>query len=163
MRSLTVCLALLVLPAASPAVFAQKGGRAGAGQEKRFKELDKDGDKKISAEDLGNKALHERLDRDGDGFVTLEEARGAFRSSRSARETACRAAVLEHCWDERDGFFYSADLNLLPAETHGLHAGGPRHWDCLIQRIGVWSGFLALWAGIASPEQNGHPGNIPTR
>ncbi|WP_343422296.1 trehalase family glycosidase [Candidatus Flexifilum breve] len=64
-----------------------------------------------------------------------------------------RAAVLEHCWDERDGFFYSVDLNLLPPPSTGLHAGDPRHWHCLIQRIGVWSGFLALWAGIATPEQ----------
>lgn len=62
-------------------------------------------------------------------------------------------AIREHCWDERDGFYYSVDLNLLPAETTGLHAGAPRDWDCLIQRIGVWSGFLALWAGIATPEQ----------
>jgi putative isomerase len=66
---------------------------------------------------------------------------------------AVQAAVLEHCWDERDGFFYSVDLNLLPAETTGLHAGQPRSWDCLIQRIGVWSGFLALWSGIATQEQ----------
>ncbi|MBC8099180.1 MAG: glycoside hydrolase family 37 [Armatimonadetes bacterium] len=64
-----------------------------------------------------------------------------------------RKAVQEHCWDERDGFFYSVDLNLLPAETTGLHAGHPRDWECLIQRIGVWSGFLALWAGIATSEQ----------
>jgi putative isomerase len=63
------------------------------------------------------------------------------------------AAVQEHCWDERDGFFYSVDLNLRPAETTGLHAGAPRTWDCLIQRLGVWSGFLALWSGIATPEQ----------
>jgi putative isomerase len=70
-----------------------------------------------------------------------------------ADAAAVRQAVLEHCWDERDGFFYSVDLNLLPAETAGLHAGQPRDWPCLIQRIGVWSGFLALWAGIATPEQ----------
>jgi putative isomerase len=63
------------------------------------------------------------------------------------------AAIQEHCWDERDGFFYSVDLNLLPPETTGLHAGDPRRWPCLIQRIGVWSGFLALWAGVATPEQ----------
>ncbi len=66
-----------------------------------------------------------------------------------------RQAIQDHCWDERDGFFYSVDLNLLLAETDGLHAGQPRAWDCLIQRIGVWSGFLALWAGIATPEQAG--------
>jgi putative isomerase len=66
---------------------------------------------------------------------------------------AVRRAMQEHCWDERDGFFYNVDLNLLPRETNGLHAGDPRHWPCLIQRMGVWSGFMALWAGIASPEQ----------
>jgi putative isomerase len=72
-----------------------------------------------------------------------------------------KAAVQEHCWDERDGFFYSVDLNLLPYEPKPfggdpkflLHAGNPRNYDCLIQRIDVWSGFLALWAGIATPEQ----------
>jgi putative isomerase len=65
-----------------------------------------------------------------------------------------KAAILEHCWDERDGFFYSVDLNLLPVdESNWLHTGQPRDWDCLIQRIGVWSGFMALWAGIPDPEQ----------
>jgi putative isomerase len=29
----------------------------------------------------------------------------------------------------------------------------PRDWPCLIQRIGTWSGFLALWAGLATREQ----------
>jgi Mannosylglycerate hydrolase MGH1-like glycoside hydrolase domain len=67
-----------------------------------------------------------------------------------------RKSIQEHCWDERDGFFYSVDLNLLPVDskrTFGLHQGMPRDWPCLIQRIGVWSGFLALWAGFATPEQ----------
>jgi putative isomerase len=67
-----------------------------------------------------------------------------------------REAIQAHCWDERDGFFYSVDLNLLPVElkrTFGLHQGMPRDWPCMIQRIGVWSGFLALWAGLATVEQ----------
>lgn len=35
-----------------------------------------------------------------------------------------------------------------------LHVGGqPRQYDCLIQRFSVWSGFMALWAGIATPQQ----------
>lgn len=67
---------------------------------------------------------------------------------------ALAAAIQEHCWDERDGFFYNVDLNLLPVDhTAWLHSGLPRHWNTLIQRIGVWSGFLALWSGIATPEQ----------
>lgn len=75
-----------------------------------------------------------------------------------------KANIQKHCWDERDGFFYSVDLNLPtyslrgPSDTNStspmpLHAGFPRDYDCLIQRIGVWSGFLAMWAGIATPEQ----------
>jgi putative isomerase len=72
-----------------------------------------------------------------------------------------KAAIQKHCWDERDGFFYSVDLNLLPYEAKPfagdphllLHSGYPRDYDCLIQRIDVWSGFMAMWAGIATPEQ----------
>ena len=72
-----------------------------------------------------------------------------------------KAAIRDHCWDERDGFYYSVDLNLLPVsekphEEGGsfvLHAGNPRDYDCLIQRFGVWSGFLPMWAGVATPEQ----------
>ena len=72
-----------------------------------------------------------------------------------------KASIQKHCWDERDGFYYSVDLNLLPFESRPfsddpnliLHSGYPRDYDCLIQRLGVWSGFMALWAGVATPEQ----------
>lgn len=71
--------------------------------------------------------------------------------------------VREHCWDPRDGFYYSVDLNLLPVKAPKvkglnpgdlfLHVGQPRTYDCLIQRLSVWSGFMALWSGIATKEQ----------
>lgn len=66
-----------------------------------------------------------------------------------------KEAIQKNCWDERDGFFYSVDLNLKPINTEkwGFHSGAPRDWNCLIQRIGVWSGFLAMWADIATPAQ----------
>lgn len=69
-----------------------------------------------------------------------------------------RDNVMENCWDPRDGFFYSVDLNLLPVEkpdnaAFHYHTGQPRQYDCLIQRLSVWSGFLAMWAGIATEEQ----------
>jgi putative isomerase len=73
-----------------------------------------------------------------------------------------KAAIQKNCWDEKDGYFYSVDINLRPVtnepsvifgQTFILHSGFPRAYDCLIQRIGAWSGFLALWAGIATPEQ----------
>lgn len=72
-------------------------------------------------------------------------------------------SIREHCWDRRDGFYYSVDLNLRPVEKPNIkslqpgelyfHVGQPRTYDCLIQRISVWSGFMALWANIATREQ----------
>jgi len=73
-----------------------------------------------------------------------------------------RAAIQKNCWDVRDGYFYSADLNLRPISNEPgiylgsrmvLHRGHPRDYECLIQRIEGWSGFLAMWSGIATPEQ----------
>lgn len=75
---------------------------------------------------------------------------------------ALKLAVQKNCWDEKDGYYYSVDLNLRPVtetstEIFGmqmiLHSGFPRSYDGLIQRIGVWSGFMAMWAGIATPDQ----------
>ena len=73
-----------------------------------------------------------------------------------------RDAVRQYCWDEKDGMYYSVDLNLTPytgepqiifGKPFVLHEGAPRDYPCLIQRLGVWSGFMTLWAGIATPEQ----------
>jgi hypothetical protein len=80
----------------------------------------------------------------------------------SAAAEELKTAIQKYCWDERDGFFYSVDLNLRPVTNKPdsslgkifiIHAGYPRDYDCLIQRIEVWSGFMAMWAGIATPEQ----------
>ena len=67
-------------------------------------------------------------------------------------------SIREHCWDPKDGFYYSVDLNLRPVtppldKAWQFHMGQPRNWDCLIQRLGCWSGFLAMWSGVATPEQ----------
>ena len=65
-----------------------------------------------------------------------------------------KSAIQEHCWDERDGCFYSADVLLLPINPNiRLHSGCPRHWSTIIQRIDVWSNFMPLWAEIATKEQ----------
>jgi len=85
------------------------------------------------------------------GQLNLQEV--AEQYERDALEL--QEAIQRFCWDERDGFFYSVDLNLSPVHRGrwDLHSGQVRDWPCLIQRIGVWSGFLPLWAGIATPEQ----------
>ena len=79
---------------------------------------------------------------DGDGTAYAERAE------------ALKAAVQAQCWDERDGFYYSADVLLTPIDPNRwLHCGCPRHWQTLPMRIGVWSGFLPMWNGIATKEQ----------
>ena len=83
-------------------------------------------------------------------MLNLDEIKTKYQQSAAN----LKKAIQENCWDERDGFFYSVDINLLPVDKNEkLHAGCPRHWNCLIQRIEVWSGFLAMWAEIATKEQ----------
>ena len=64
-------------------------------------------------------------------------------------------SVRKYLWDERNGFYYSADINLRPIDTENewLHSGMPRHWSSVIQKIDVWAGIMALWSGIATKEQ----------
>jgi putative isomerase len=65
-------------------------------------------------------------------------------------------AIRKNCWDPRNGFYYSVDLDLRPVDRPSkweFQMGQPRDWDCLIQRIDVWSGFLAMWSGVATPAQ----------
>lgn len=92
------------------------------------------------------------------GQLRLDEAKDKY----AAMADSLRDAVREYCWDEKDGMYYSVDLNLLPftgkpqcifGTQMVLHKGAPRHYSCLIQRLGCWSGFMTIWAGIATPEQ----------
>jgi hypothetical protein len=78
--SLTVVMTVVVC---APALAQQRPDLAD-----RFKQFDKDGDGKVTPAEMGNPELHRRLDKNGDGVVTLEEARGAVRAGRAARETA---------------------------------------------------------------------------
>lgn len=71
-------------------------------------------------------------------------------------------SIREHCWDLKDGSYYSVALNLRPVtqprdKAWQFHMGQPRNWDCLIQRLGVWSGvgfhlavnFSSAFSGFA--------------
>ena len=72
---------------------------------------------------------------------------------RAEAEELCRA-IQSELWDEKCGMYYSADISLLPIDKNDwLHSGKPRHWSSLIMRIDGWAGFLAMWAGIATPEE----------
>ena len=54
------------------------GTGRGGDVERRFRQMDRNGDGKLSRDEVGRPALFRRLDQDGDGLVTLEEARNAL-------------------------------------------------------------------------------------
>lgn len=74
-----------------------------------------------------------------------------------------KASIQKYCWDPRDRSFYSVDFDLKPVSKPDIkgvkpgqlffHSGQPRSYDCLIMRFSVWSSFMPMWAGIATPEE----------
>ena len=62
-------------------------------------------------------------------------------------------AILEECWDKRDQFFYSADVDVKTRKYDWFHEGLGVFWKTLPIKIRVWSGFIPLWAGFATKEQ----------
>ena len=81
-------------------------------------------------------------------------ANDASADAYKAEADKLRRDIRRELWDEKCGMYYSADISLLPIdENDWLHSGKPRHWNSLIMRIDGWAGFLAMWAGIATPEE----------
>ena len=79
---------------------------------------------------------------------------GAKANYYKAEAEELKGIIRSELWDERNGMYYSADISLYPINPdEWLHSGKPRHWNSLIMRIDEWSGFLAMWAGIATPDE----------
>ncbi len=62
----------------------------------------------------------------------------------------------KYCWDPRDRFYYTVDVQckdrrgeLLP----GISPGMPMSWHCLPMRIQMFTGFLPMWCSMATPQQ----------
>ena len=68
-----------------------------------------------------------------------------------------RAALIEciqnECWDRRDRFFYSVDVDVRTRKFDWFHVGLGVFWKTLPIKIRTWSGFLPLLAGFATQEQ----------
>ncbi len=62
-------------------------------------------------------------------------------------------AIHEECFDRRDEFFYSVDVDVETRKYDWFHQGLGVFWKSLPIRIQVWSGFLPLVAGIATQEE----------
>lgn len=94
------------------------------------------------------------------GYIADQLNLGEIGDAYRVQAEELKVCIQKWCWDEKDGFYYSVDLNIGHFHQgpnyigdYGLHDGYPCDWPCLIQRIGVWSGFLAMWSGVATDEQ----------
>jgi hypothetical protein len=64
-----------------------RGRRGGANLQGRFNQLDRNGDGKLSKDEVPNAQLFQRMDANGDGEVTMDEARQAFAGRRRRAAT----------------------------------------------------------------------------
>lgn len=96
-------------------------------------------------------------------FMTEELARMAEyltatgRQDRAAHFLEKRNRLIEaiqaECWDKRDQFFYSVDVDVKTRKFDWFHQGLGVFWKSLPIKIRVWSGFIPMWAGFATDEQ----------
>ncbi len=81
----------------------------------------------------------------------------AGQKDRAEHYNAKRAALIEatqrECWDKRDQFFYSVDVDIKTRTFDWFHQGLGVFWKTLPIKVRVWSGFIPLWAGMATAEQ----------
>jgi len=74
----------------------------------------------------------------------------------SAEAGTLAQQIQKYCWDPRDSYYYSADVQcvdrraeLIPSVARGMDMS----WKSLPMRIQMFTGFLPLWCGIASQAQ----------
>ncbi len=90
-------------------------------------------------------AMARVLERTGDS-----EGAAAYREKRATLD----ANIRKYCWDRRDRFFYSVDLQCeTERDIPWLNSGLGVFWPCLPMRIRLWTGFMPMWAGVATKEQ----------
>ncbi|WP_055109133.1 MGH1-like glycoside hydrolase domain-containing protein [Paenibacillus ihumii] len=65
-------------------------------------------------------------------------------------------AIQEECWDPRDKFFYSVDVDISTRRFDWFHTGLGVFWKTLPIKIRAWSGFIPLWSGTATREQSAY-------
>ncbi len=62
-------------------------------------------------------------------------------------------AIREECWDARDRFFYSVDVDIKTRAYDWFHKGLGVFWKTLPIKIRTWTGFIPLFTGVATPKE----------
>jgi putative isomerase len=64
--------------------------------------------------------------------------------------------IQKHCWDQRDQFYYTVDVQCIDRRKElipKVRPGMDMSWHSLPLRIQTFTGFLPLWCGLATPDQ----------
>jgi len=89
--------------------------------------------------------------------IARKLGRPAEAQSLDRRAEAAAAAIRTECWDPIDGFFYTVDVQCRDRRDDYIPKDFPRGmgltWRTLPLKLKGSSGFVPLWAGIATAEQ----------
>jgi len=69
------------------------------------------------------------------------------------KAVSLKEATHNECWDERDQFFFSVDVDIKTRKFDWFHQGLGVFWKTIPIRILTWSGFIPMFAGFATKEQ----------
>ena len=64
--------------------------------------------------------------------------------------------IQKYCWDPRDQFYYTVDVQCVDRRRElipNVKPGMDMSWHSLPLRVQVFTGFLPLWCGLATPDQ----------
>ena len=60
------------------------------------------------------------------------------------KREALIGAIQQECWDKRDHFFYSVDVDIKTRKYDWFHQGLGVFWKTLPIKVRVWSGFIPM-------------------
>ena len=94
-------------------------------------------------------------------YVSLAEILEKRNDKRAAemrvKAEKLKVAINTEMWDERDGIYYSQDINFHKTErtVKGVpfHSGVAHHWKTMPLKIRFWGCFLPMYAGICDEER----------
>jgi putative isomerase len=73
-----------------------------------------------------------------------------------ARAAEIQSEIQQQCWDERDSFFYTVDVQCTDRRAElipNIPRGMDMTWKSLPLKVQMFTGFLPMWCGLATPEQ----------
>jgi mannosylglycerate hydrolase MGH1-like protein len=74
----------------------------------------------------------------------------------SAQARTLGEQIQKYCWDQRDQFYYTVDVQCVDRRRElipNVKPGMDMSWKCLPLRVQTFTGFLPLWCGLATPDQ----------